>query len=146
MVAPVDQRLPVSDDDVSVIDLPGQNELGPEMAGVAGPAAALTVYGTEVAWQPFASVTLTVYVPAAVTTIACVVAPVDQRFPLGADELSVIDPPGQMEIGPVIDGAGGAGLIVTGISEETTESPQIEESVVTRKKFPVPAKSGALIE
>ena len=36
VVAPVDQRLPVADDEVSVIVLPAQNEVGPVMSGVAG--------------------------------------------------------------------------------------------------------------
>jgi hypothetical protein len=42
VVAPVDQRLPVAEDDVSVIDAPGQNAAGPLMVGVAGVGFAVT--------------------------------------------------------------------------------------------------------
>jgi hypothetical protein len=52
-------------------------------------------------------------VPAAEIVIDCVVAPVDQRFPLAADDVSVIEPPVQNEVGPLIVGVGGSGLTVT---------------------------------
>jgi hypothetical protein len=35
VVAPVDQTFPVADDDVRVIVVPAQNELGPVIVGVA---------------------------------------------------------------------------------------------------------------
>jgi hypothetical protein len=60
VVAPVDQRLPVAEDDVSVIVAPAQNELGPVMVGVGGSGLAVTAKAAEVAEQPLASVTLTV--------------------------------------------------------------------------------------
>jgi hypothetical protein len=60
VVAPVDQRLPVTEDEVSVIVLPVQKELGPVMVGVACAGLAVTTWAAEVAEQPAALVTVTV--------------------------------------------------------------------------------------
>jgi hypothetical protein len=62
VVSPVDQTLPVAAEDVRVIELPGQNEVGPLMVGVGGTGTALraTTYGADVAEQPPALVTVTV--------------------------------------------------------------------------------------
>src|SRR5512140_718760 len=113
VVAPVDQRFPVRDDEVRVIVEPAQNELGPLMVGVGGAGVLVTANGGEVAEPPFASATVSLYVPAAETMIDCVVAPVDQRFPVNAEEVSVIVVPGHNEVGPVMVGAGGVGFTVT---------------------------------
>jgi hypothetical protein len=59
VVAPVDQRLPVAEEEVRVMVLPGQTKVGPLMVGVAGPLPAVTTKGAEVAEQPAAFVTLT---------------------------------------------------------------------------------------
>jgi hypothetical protein len=59
VVAPVDQRFPVRAEDVRVIVLPVQNELGPVIVGVAGRGFDVTACAAEVAEQPFASVTVT---------------------------------------------------------------------------------------
>ena len=59
VVAPVDQRFPVAADDVRVIVLPAQNDVGPLMSGVAGAAFAVTASAAEVAEQPLALVTVT---------------------------------------------------------------------------------------
>jgi hypothetical protein len=58
-VAPVDQRLPVADDDVRVVDPPAQNVLMPLMTGVGGNAFTATAKPAEVAEQPLALVTVT---------------------------------------------------------------------------------------
>jgi hypothetical protein len=113
VVAPVDQRLPVVDDDVRVIALPIQKELGPLIVGVGGSGFTVTRKGADVAWQPLALVTVTEYVPAAETVIDCVVAPVDQRFPVAADDVRVIEPPAQNAVGPLMVGTGGSGFTVT---------------------------------
>ena len=60
VVAPVDQRLPVIEDEVSVIVLPAQNDAGPLMVGAAGVGFAVTAKAAEVAEQPPGSVTVTV--------------------------------------------------------------------------------------
>jgi hypothetical protein len=95
VVAPVDQRFPVAEDDVSVIVPPAQKEAGPLMVGVGGRGLTVTAKAAEVAEQPLTLVTVTLYEPAAETVIDCVVAPVDQRFPVADDEVRVIVVPGQ---------------------------------------------------
>ena len=59
VVAPVDQGFPVAEDDVSVIVLPTQNDVGPVMVGVGGSGFAVTANAAEVAEQPLAFVTVT---------------------------------------------------------------------------------------
>jgi hypothetical protein len=49
-----------------------------------------------------------------------VVAPVDQRFPVAADDVSVTDAPVQNEDGPLMVGVGGTGLAVTTFGSEVT--------------------------
>ena len=146
VVAPVDQRLPVAADEVRVMVVPGQNDDGPLMVGVAAAGFAVTRNGAELVEQPLASLTVTLYEPAVETVIDCVVAPVDQRLPVGEEELSVIGTPGQKAGGPVITGCGGAGLMVTGISFETTAAPPHSGvEVQTRNSAPVSKKSGPLM-
>ena len=78
----------------------------------AGTGFAATEYAAELAEQPFASVTVTVYEPATETVIDCVVAPVDQRFPVTEEDVSVI--PAQPNVlGPLMVGVGGRGFEVT---------------------------------
>jgi hypothetical protein len=59
VIAPVDQRFPAVAEDVRVIVVPAQNVLGPLIVGVAGTGFEVTACATEVAEQPFASVTVT---------------------------------------------------------------------------------------
>jgi hypothetical protein len=123
VVAPVDQTLPVADDEVSVIVLPAQKDAGPLMVGAAGAGLAATANGADVAAQPLALVTVTVYEPAVETVIDCVVAPVDQRLPVADEEVSVMVAPGQKPEGPLIVGVAGAGLVVTARAVEVAEQP-----------------------
>ena len=60
VVAPVDQRLPVAEDDVSVMLEPAQKADGPVIVGTATAGLAVTTFAADVAWHPFASVTVTV--------------------------------------------------------------------------------------
>jgi hypothetical protein len=123
VVAPVDQRFPVADDDVRVIVVPAQKALGPLIVGVGGAGFNVTTKGADVA-EPPSVVTVTVYEPAVETTIDCVVAPVDQRFPVTEDDVSVMLVPAQKELGPLIVGvAGGAALDVTANRAEVAEQP-----------------------
>ena len=55
--------------------------------------------------------------------IDCVVAPVDQTFPLAEDEVSVIVVPGQKEARPLTVSVAGAGLAVTPYAAEVAEQP-----------------------
>jgi hypothetical protein len=105
VVAPVDQTLPVADEEVSVIVLFAATDEGPLMVGVATVLAETTL-ASELA-VPRALVTVTVYEPAADTVIDCVVAPVDQRFPDTDDDVSVIVPEQRVDA-PLIVGVGAA--------------------------------------
>jgi hypothetical protein len=66
---------------------------------------------------------VTVYEPAADTVIDCVVAPVDQRFPVRAEDVSVIVEPVQKELGPVIVGVAGGVFAVTTLAAEVAVQP-----------------------
>ena len=122
VAAPVDQRFPVAEDDVSVIALPAQNELGPLIVGVGGTGAApaVTTNATDVAEQPPASVTVTVYEPAAETVIDGVVSPVDQTLPVVEDDVSVMVLPADTVAGPLMVGVT-ATLAVTTLANEDAE-------------------------
>ena len=122
-VAPVDQSFPVADEDVRVIDVPGQNEAGPVMVGVAGGAFAVTAKAADVAEQPLTLVTVTLYEPAADTVIDCVVAPVDQRLPVADEDVSVIGMPVQKLEGPLRVGVGGRAFAVTAKAADVAEQP-----------------------
>ena len=74
----------------------------------------VTANAAELAEQPLASVTVTVYDPAAETVIDCVVAPVDQRFPVTDDDVNVTVLPVQAnELAPLMIGVATAGFAVT---------------------------------
>ena len=113
VVAPVDQRFPVADDEARVIEVPGQNEAGPLIVGVGTAGLVVTAKAADVALQPLAFVTVTVNEPAADTVIDCVVAPVDQRFPVAEEDERVIVPPPQKLAGPLMVGVAGSGFEVT---------------------------------
>ena len=112
VVAPVDQRFPVREEEVSVIVEPAQKAEGPAIVGVAGSGFAVTTLAADVAVQPLAPVTVTVYEPADETVIDCVVAPVDQELPVAEDDVRVMLLPAQNELGPEIVGVAGAALTV----------------------------------
>jgi archaellum component FlaF (FlaF/FlaG flagellin family) len=129
VVAPVDQRFPVADDEVNVTEPPGQNELPPLMVGVAAAGLADTTKGAELAEQPPALVAVTAKVPAADTVIDCVVAPVDQTFPVADEDVSVMLEPGQNAEGPVMVGVVCAGLAVTTNAADAAEQPPASVTV-----------------
>src|SRR5512140_3983213 len=108
------------------------------MVGVAGSGLTETRCAAEVAEQPFASVTVTLYVPATETVIDCVVAPVDQRLPVSAEEVRVIVEPAQNEVGPLIVGVAGVGFTVTRCAAEVAEQPLASVTVTLY----VPAANG----
>ena len=133
VVSPVDQTFPVVADDVSVMEVPGQNVLGPLMIGVAGAAFTATLNGMVVAEHPAALVTVNVYAPPAETMIDCVVAPVDQRFPVAEDDVNVVEPPAQKELTPLMTGVGGAALSVTAKAAEVAEQPPALVAVTVKE-------------
>ena len=132
VVAPVDHKLPVADDEVNTTLPPAQKVNGPpaEIVGVAGNAVTVTVVPAEVAEVQPPLVTATVYVPDVETVIDCVVAPVDQTFPLADDEVKTTLPPAQKVNGPpaVIVGVAGSGFTVTVVPAEVAE---VQPAVVT---------------
>jgi len=78
----------------------------------------------EVADVQLPLLTDTVYVPEAETVIDCVVAPVDQRFPLAADEVNTTLPPAQNEVTlpALIVGVAGKAFTVTVVPAEVAEA------------------------
>src|SRR6185436_1559121 len=110
VVAPFDQRYVNPAGAVNVTLPPWQNVVGPAavIAGVAGFAFTVTTVAAEVALQPSAFVTVTLYEPLCVTLIDGDVAPVDQRYDAPAFAMSVVEPPSQNVVGPraVIDAEG----------------------------------------
>lgn len=96
---------------VSVVDCPVQKEALPEICGF-GVERMMTCCETELG--PQMSVTVKTYVPAVVTVIDGVVAPVDQLFPDELPDVRVTEPPGQKLVGPSgVILAGGGVLSVT---------------------------------
>ena len=55
--------------------------------------------------------------------IDCVVSPVDQRFPVADEDVSVIVLPAQNAAGPLMVGVAGVGLTVTAKAAEVAEPP-----------------------
>ncbi len=60
---------------MSVTLLPLHKDVGPMIAGVAGVGYAETLTPFDVAWQPFASVVVTMYVPGELTEMLWVLDP-----------------------------------------------------------------------
>src|SRR6185436_18527608 len=112
-------------DAVSVTLLPAQNVVGPPAVIVAlGSAFTVTVVGAEVALQPLASVTVTLYEPLALTLMDCVVAPFDQRYELALEAVSVTLPPAQKVVGPpAVIVAVGSAFTVTVVGAEVALQP-----------------------
>ncbi len=117
VVEPSDQRYDEPLDAVSVTLPPAQNVVGPPaVIPAVGLALTVTVVSAAAVLQPFASVTITPYAPAALTVMACVVAPLDQRYADPPDAVRVTVPPAQNVVGPpVVMPALGLGLTVTAL-------------------------------
>ena len=125
--------MPVAEDEVKVTELPEQNVVGPlvVIVGTGGSGLAVTVIGEDT--TPHNPVeTLTVKVPLEETVIDCVVAPVDQVFPVVEEEVSTTEPPEQNVVGPpaVIVGTGGVGFTVTVVATEVEEQEPLETVTV----------------
>ena len=106
---------------------PSQNVVGPPalITGTAGLGLTVTIVAGEVAEQPFAFVTVTLYEPEAVTLIDCAAEPVDQRYVNPAGAVSVTEPPAQNVVGPdaLIAGVAGAVFTVTARGALVTLQP-----------------------
>ncbi len=115
VVAPVDQVFPVAELDVRVTDPPVQNVVAEPalIVGLAGIAFTVTTSASEVADVQPLVVTATVYVPAVLTVISCVVAPVDQVFPVTELDVNVTEPPVQNVVEDPAEIVGLAGIAFT---------------------------------
>ena len=93
---------------------PVQMDCDDGVATASGVGFTVTVVPADVADVQPPLVTVTEYVPAVETVIACVIAPVDHRLPVADDEVKVTLPPVQNVVGPpaVMVGVGGTGLTV----------------------------------
>ncbi len=113
--------------DVNVTLPPVQNVVGPlaEIVGALGKGFTVMVVEAVEDVQPLPSVTLTVYVPAALTVMDCVVAPVLQVFPVALDDVNVILFPEQKVVGPLAATTGvlGNGFTVTVVFAEVAVQP-----------------------
>src|SRR6266850_6055029 len=103
VVAPFDQAYDAPLLAVSTTEPPAQNVVGPPavIAGAGGFAFMVTVVGAEVALQPYEFDSVTLYEPDCVTTIDCVVSPVDQTYDPPALAVSITEPPAQNVVGPL---------------------------------------------
>jgi hypothetical protein len=115
VVAPLLHNQDAPADAVSVTEPPLQNVTGPPAVIVAvGNVFTVITVAAEVAEHPAALVTVTVYEPAVLTVIACVVAPLLHNQDVPADAVSVTEPPVQNATGPpAVIVAVGNGFIVT---------------------------------
>jgi hypothetical protein len=131
VVAPVDQRLFVDDDEVNTTVPPAQNVVGPlaVIVGVVGIVFTTTVVFVEVAWQrPVEKVTE--YDPELLTVIDCEVAPVDHVFPVAEDDVKMTEPPAQNVVGPLAEIVGVAGVGFT-VMVSTLELPEEHPFMIT---------------
>lgn len=127
VVSLVDQVFPLVALEVKVTLPPWQKVVAPleEIVGVVGTGFTVTSVDAEVAVQPLALATVTEYVPEVVTTILCVVSPVDQVFPLVALEVKVTLPPWQKVVAPLAEMVGVVGFefTVTVVVADVAEQP-----------------------
>ena len=92
--------------EVRVTFPPGQNAMGPDAVtvGTVPDVASVTDTGADVALTPFVFVTFTVYDPAFVTVIDCVVAPPGvHRYAEPELAVNTTLPPVQKESGPLVE-------------------------------------------
>jgi hypothetical protein len=140
VVAPVDHKLPVADDDVNSTLPPAQNVVGPPgvIVGVGGRGFTVTVVPADGADVQPATVTVTVYVPPVETVIDWVVSPVDHKLPVAADDVNTTLPPAQNVVGPpgVIVGVGGNGFTVPVTATLMVVTP-VDANVILPEGVPV---------
>ena len=102
------------------------------IVGVTGVGFTVVFVEADTPEEHPANICSTVYEPAVVTVIDCVVSPVDQRFPLEAEEVSTTELPEQNVVGPpaVIVGTGGIGFTVTIVEEDEVHTKPFVTSKV----------------
>jgi hypothetical protein len=125
VVAPVDHKYELPSDAVSVTFPFAQNVVAPPAVIVGFDMMwTMTAAGAEVALQPLALVTVTLYSPAVLTSIDCVVAPVDHKYAAAGFAVSVTWPPWQKVVGPLgVIVAVAAGYTATAVAAEVALQP-----------------------
>jgi hypothetical protein len=125
VVAPVDHRFPVEEEDVNTTEPPAQNEveLPAVIVGADGAGLTVTAVPAELADEQPVCVTATEYVPEVETVMDCVVAPVDHKFPDADEDVKTTEPPAQKVVEPPAEIVGVAGieLIVTEVPADVAE-------------------------
>jgi hypothetical protein len=127
-VAPVDQELPVAEEEVSVTDPPAQNVVGPLGVIPAVGSGSTTIFMVSEA-VPQMSVTVSMYAPVALAVMEPAVSPVDHEFPVADEDVNVTEPPGQKVVGPL-------GVILATVEEFTvtvSEAEAVPHTLVTVK-------------
>ena len=108
---------------------------GPLIVTGAG-VVTVTFVGAEVALQPAPSVTVTLYAPALLTVMLCVVAPVDQSHDAPALAVRVTLPPVQKDVGPDGVMVGVAGVrTFTATGDDVALQPPPVVTVTVRFSF-----------
>ena len=133
VVSPVDQRLLVTDEEVSITEPPAQKVVEPlaDIVGVAGVGFTVTISLAETGELHPTLVTVTVNVPDAVTVMDCVVAPFDQRFPVADEEVNTTFPPEQNVVGPPAEIVGVAGMAFT-VTTVAAERGEVHNPLSTK--------------
>ena len=130
VVAPLVQANELPLDAVSVTLPPAQKVVGPDAVIVAVGAGVTLTTWLALAEQPPESVTVTLKVPLAFTTIDCVMEPFDHEYDVPGLAVSVTLPPAQNVVGPdAVMLAVGVVVTVTVVGAEVAEQPF--ESVTT---------------
>jgi hypothetical protein len=84
----------------------------------------VTAVGADVAEHPLALVTVTLYDPAVVTVILCIVAPVLHKYLAPVLDVNITDPPAQnVVVLPAVIVAVGKAFTVTAVTAEVAEHP-----------------------
>lgn len=130
-VSPVDQVFPEGTEEVSVTLPPEQNVVGPP-AVIVGKLLTSTSVAVDASEIQVPIVCVTVYDPEVVTVMDCVVSPVDQVFPVVAEDVSTTLSPSQNVVEPPADivGAVGPGVVVTTTAGDVLVHQLLNPSVV----------------
>ena len=106
MVAPVFHKYEFPGEEVRVVEPPRNIVVVPEILAVGAEPTITVVEAVDVHPPKFVTVTVYEVLLAGPTVIACVVAPVFHKYEFPAEDVSVVEPPVQMEVVPEILAAG----------------------------------------
>jgi hypothetical protein len=116
--------------------------IAPPVAEAVGFAFTTTLTEADVAVQPIPLVTFTIYAPATLTVIDCVVAPLLHKYELLGSAVKVTEPPSQIVVFPLI-----ATFVTTrSVSGNTTDEEAVQPFASVTKQVYVPADSPLAFE